>query len=244
LNYEHSGEGNDKYNDRTGMMGYSYSNLNGPKMCFNSVKSWQSGWYGINGAFGDKTKEIFNNSAECLDIDLYGIAGYGDLAASVVLVKFTVRGSEYFVTYNAAYGISSGTLEAANEVTVTTIDAEGRSLLLAQLSAGQSWSRRNMQVNVISIDSAYARVLISENGDPCGPTTSPTTSPPSVSPTTYSPTFSSEPTLSLLPLEEVGNDGQPYPGYPTDAFPLKRCQADCDNDVSIYAFFVETLCHL
>jgi len=177
-------------------MGYSYSNLNGPKMCFNSVKSWQSGWYGINGAFGDKTKEIFDNSAECLDIDLYGIAGYGDLAASVVLVKFTVRGSEYFVTYNAAYGINSGTLEAANEVTVTTIDDEDRSLLLAELSAGQSWSRRNMQVYVISINGAYARVLISENGDPCGPTTSPTTSPPSVSPTTYPPTISSEPTFS------------------------------------------------
>ena len=51
----------------------------GPKMCFNSVKSWQSGWY-RDGQFGDKTREIFDNSAECLDIDLYGIAGYGDLA--------------------------------------------------------------------------------------------------------------------------------------------------------------------
>ena len=121
-------------------MGYSYSNLNGPKMCFNSVKSWQSGWY-RDGAFGDKTRE--NLSSECLDIDLYGIAGYSNPAASVVLVKFTVNGNEYFVTLNAAYGINSGTLEAANEVTVTTIDDEDRSLLLAELSAGQSWSRNN-----------------------------------------------------------------------------------------------------
>lgn len=57
--------------------------------------------------------------------------------------------------------------------------------------------------------------------------------PPSVSPTTSSPSMSESPTLSLLPLEEVGNDGEPYPGYPDDSFPLKRCQSDCDTDVSI-----------
>lgn len=132
----HSEEGNDKYDDRTGMMGYSYSIEDGPKQCFNSVKSYQSGWYGEDGTYGDKTREI--NSSECLDIDLYGIAGYSDPSASVVLVKFSLSGNEYFVTFNAAYGINSGTLEAADKVTVTTIDGGDLSLLLAKLSSGQS----------------------------------------------------------------------------------------------------------
>ncbi len=51
------------------------------------------------------------------------------------------------------------------------------------------------------------------------PTSSPVTADPTESPTSSSPT-------NLLPsLELAGNNGEP-----TDAFPLKECQGDCDDD--------------
>lgn len=37
LNFAHSNEAG-SYKDQSGMMGYSYSNDDGPKMCFNSAK--------------------------------------------------------------------------------------------------------------------------------------------------------------------------------------------------------------
>jgi hypothetical protein len=41
LGFHHSGEGSAEYADQSGMMGYSYSQDDGPKMCFNGAKSWQ-----------------------------------------------------------------------------------------------------------------------------------------------------------------------------------------------------------
>ena len=43
LGLAHSNEGNE-YQDRSGMMGISYGQDNGPLMCFNAAKSWQLGW--------------------------------------------------------------------------------------------------------------------------------------------------------------------------------------------------------
>jgi hypothetical protein len=44
INLAHSGEGTAEYADQTGMMGYSYSEDEGPAMCFNNAKMWQLGW--------------------------------------------------------------------------------------------------------------------------------------------------------------------------------------------------------
>jgi len=43
LGYGHSRDNGAAYDDQTGMMGYSYGVDEGPVMCFNSVKSWQTG---------------------------------------------------------------------------------------------------------------------------------------------------------------------------------------------------------
>ncbi|KAL3760784.1 hypothetical protein ACHAWU_007850 [Discostella pseudostelligera] len=45
LGYAHSNEGGASYADQTGMMGYSYGQDDGPTMCFNAAKSWQTQWY-------------------------------------------------------------------------------------------------------------------------------------------------------------------------------------------------------
>lgn len=43
MNLKHSGEGSDEYDDKSGMMGYSYSGDDIPVMCFNNAKNWQIG---------------------------------------------------------------------------------------------------------------------------------------------------------------------------------------------------------
>jgi len=45
LGLAHSGEGTSTYDDKSGMMGYSYSSDDNPVMCFNNAKNWQLGWF-------------------------------------------------------------------------------------------------------------------------------------------------------------------------------------------------------
>jgi hypothetical protein len=78
LGYGHSNE-KGTYRDQTGMMGYSYSSDDGPLMCFNSAKSWQTGWY------TEKSRIV--QAGDCFEENLYGIADYNNTASSFVLVK-------------------------------------------------------------------------------------------------------------------------------------------------------------
>ena len=45
LNLAHSNERGIEYDDRSGLMGFSYPFSDAPQMCFNSAKSWQLQWY-------------------------------------------------------------------------------------------------------------------------------------------------------------------------------------------------------
>jgi hypothetical protein len=44
MNLMHAGQGTLEYGDQSGMMGYSYSQNDAPKMCFNAAKSSDLGW--------------------------------------------------------------------------------------------------------------------------------------------------------------------------------------------------------
>jgi hypothetical protein len=230
LGYAHSNEGGSSYADQTGMMGYSYSQDDGPVMCFNPAKSWQTQWY------ASKSTVVDPSAGNCFEGKVYGIADYSNAASSVVLVKIDdASATDYFVTFNRQSGINSGTVEGGNQVTVVQAGGEGTSYaessLLAKLSAGGSWSGtidgKTMKVTVLSITTsaspAYATVRISENGNSCSadpivtnaptrlPTASPTTSSPTEPPTlsfspssespTMSPTVSEAPTISESPTE-------------------------------------------
>ena len=181
LGYGHSNEGGTSYADQTGMMGYSYGQDDGPVMCFNAAKSWQTRWY------ASKSTVVDPSAGNCFENKVYGIADYGNAASSTVLVKIDdASATDYFVTFNRQTGINSGTVEAGNQVTVVQAGGEGTSYaessLLAKLSAGGSWSGiidgKTMIVNVLSINTvaspAYAQVRISENGLACGTTGAPT----------------------------------------------------------------------
>ncbi len=218
LGYAHSNEGGTSYADQTGMMGYSYSSDDGPIMCFNPAKSWQTQWY------ASKSTIVDPSAGNCFEGKIYGIADYSNAASSVVLVKIDdASATDYFVTFNRQTGVNSGTVEAGNQVTVVQAGGEGTSYaessLLAKLSAGGSWSGiidgKTMTVNVLSITTssspAYATVRVSENGNSCtpdpivtnAPTRLPTRSPtarPSSAPTTSSPTES--PSASFSPTSD------------------------------------------
>jgi hypothetical protein len=45
LKLPHSSQGSNAYGDETGFMGFSYSEDDGPRECYNTVKNWLLGWY-------------------------------------------------------------------------------------------------------------------------------------------------------------------------------------------------------
>ena len=63
------------------MMGYSYSQDDGPVMCFNGAKSWQAGWY------TSKSTVVNPSTGGCFEGNLFGIADFGNAASSTVLLK-------------------------------------------------------------------------------------------------------------------------------------------------------------
>ncbi|KAL3796919.1 hypothetical protein ACHAW5_005399 [Stephanodiscus triporus] len=157
LGFAHSNELG-PYKDQTGMMGYSYSQDDGPVMCFNGAKSWQTGWL--------PTKSKVINPGEFFESNLHGIADYNNAASSYVLFKINdSSATDIYVAYNRKKGINSGTVEAGDQVTITQAGGEGTSYaeseLLAKLSAGGMWtgtvSGRSVTVHVksiLTIDSA------------------------------------------------------------------------------------------
>lgn len=245
LNFAHSNEGTTEYADQSGMMGYSYSSDDGPLMCFNSAKSYQSGWY--------TTKVVTPSIASCGNYDgrLYGVADFDGnvLGTRTVVVKINDSRSgqqDFFVSYNKQSGLNSGTQEGGNQVMITAATGEGTnyapSTLLAKLSAGSFYSISNFEgtgkaitVTFEALDftttPAAARVIIAYNGMSCGsstlspvtppPTGAPVTPPPTRAPVTASP-VTSFPTKAPVPVTLSPTTP------PVTAQPTKSC-----NDPSI-----------
>jgi hypothetical protein len=233
LNFAHSNEAG-SYKDQSGMMGYSYSNDDGPKMCFNGAKSFQSGWY--------QTKTVTPATADCggFEGQVYGLSDFGTVGGTtVVKINDSTSGSDFFINYNKKNGVNSGTVEGGDQVMITNVESgEGTayaySELLAKLPVGGSYTISNFEgtgkdvvVTFDSMDSsvspAPARVVISYDGMVCGSSTSsPTTMPPSNSPTTLPPTVSptnppptknptKNPTLSPSTLSQSTSPSIPPP---------------------------------
>ena len=113
-------------------MGFSYSQDDGPRMCFNAAKNYQLGWY------SDKTKVISPGAStdNCFAGDLYGTAFYADAGAQTVGIKVnTDTSTDVYIMYNAKTGIQSGTVEGGNQVMVVTTGAEGNALIETTVGA-------------------------------------------------------------------------------------------------------------
>ncbi len=172
------------YGDQSGMMGYSYSQDNGPIMCFNGPKSWQLGWY------DDKAIELdplITPNGQWSG-RLHGIANYSPTISNNVLVKLeTGNDLDYYINFNRKTGINSGTVEGGNQVLITEQGGNGvsksESKQLAKLSNGGTYiiddfggSSLAVTISVTSIDTAanpgYADITISRGT--AAPTASPT----------------------------------------------------------------------
>jgi len=190
INLAHANEGG-TYRDQTGMMGFSYSQDDGPKMCFNAAKSWQLGWY------SDKHIQVDADGA--YSGPLMGIVNYSS-NSSPVLVKINTSSTvDYYVNFNRKTGFNSGTVEGGDQVTVVSAGGEGtgyaESELLAKLSANQEYSTsadgKPIKVSVGSIDttSGIAQVSITFGAQVTpAPTQAPVTPSPTQAPVTPSPT--------------------------------------------------------
>ncbi len=230
LNLAHSGEGTTEYADQSGMMGYSYSQDDGPVMCFNAAKNYQLGWY------SDKTKVVTPGAAtnNCFAGDLHGTALYGNAAAQTVGIKVNNSGSatDYYIMYNARTGIQSGTVEGGNQVMVVQAAGDGtgyaKSTLLAKISTG-SYTFPNLPGTVLYVDTntaaSHASIRIETNSQTCGPP------PPTPPPTTPPPTNAPTPLPTALPTlpQPTSSPTTPPPTNPPTAPPTVNCGAVLDK---------------
>ncbi len=226
----HSGKrGVNQYADQSGMMGYSYSDVDGPTMCFNAAKSYQLGWY-PNQMQSVDPLQLPNGVKE---YTLNGVVDYGN-SDGYVTIRIeddgqNYRGSDYYIGYNRAEDFNAGTLMGENKVQIFEKindwgdrNGPGQSYLLASLGNGESYSwridRTDITVEVLDIAGKDAFITLTGDGptviDPTPqptnkPTESPTDAPtsgPTKSPTdapssapTESPT--AVPTVAIAPVE-------------------------------------------
>lgn len=157
LNLAHSGLPNDSvYADKSGMMGFSYSDQNGPIQCFNAAKSYQLGWYSAQTSSINPLDFIGNSQTFILN----GISNYrkdGQNGDALVSLRLEHEGSDggvdYYIGYNRKNGCNSGTTQAPNRVTLLEKDnpyatsdgpdGYGLSRRIAALKAGKSTTIKN-----------------------------------------------------------------------------------------------------
>jgi len=192
LGFRHSRDGGVDYEDRTGLMGYTYSGLNGPRMCLNGAKSYQSGWY------HDATKTITpmitpaGNGNTCFIGRLYGVAEYeagnSDKTVIIKINDYREGKDSYFVAFNRALRMNYGTQEGRNSVIITKARGEGEnaspSELIAKLNPLGKFAFRNfagtgkkLVVEVVSRRARFPEVRIQLAGEQCEGTFPPTPSP-------------------------------------------------------------------
>ena len=185
-------------------MGYSYSQDEGPRMCFNNAKNWQLGWY------TDRRAIVTPLVSSSWTGNLVGVAQYSStLDGQFVILKVEGGSLDYYVGFNRATGINSGTVEARNQVTIQSRalgTGYATSTLVAKLSADGTYSISNfggsgdeVVIKVVSIDIAsltgFATVQVYKVGvETKAPTKTPTKSPIVTSSPTKAPIVTSSPT--------------------------------------------------
>lgn len=182
LNLGHSGE-TAIYDDQQGMMGFSYSSEDAPRMCFNGAKYAQLGWLdegtGIVTHFADDFSKTFR---------IEGVAreSWDNGNPEVVRVTDSSWSDEYFINFNWRSGFNSQTQEAANQVTITRRPKSpdrAESDLVAKLSAGGSYDIResgdDIPVTVNSINTSTGRASVTVGRLTAAPTQSPVEPVPS-----------------------------------------------------------------
>jgi len=208
LGLHHSGIlGGSEYADKTGMMGFSYLEDDGPKMCFNAAKSYQLGWYpDAMEAVDPRSLPGGSQSFTLNGVEDYE-TGNGLVSLRLLYTGATKGGKDYYVGYNRATAGNINELSQAEQNKVLLYQKDslynqgdgqstGISWRMASLDVGEShsWMVGDTEVilTVESIVDADAIVTLTGGVAPVSPTETPTETP-TVSPT-VSPTKNTEPT--------------------------------------------------
>mmetsp|Transcript_26781 Transcript_26781/g.65122 ORF Transcript_26781/g.65122 Transcript_26781/m.65122 type:complete len:969 (+) Transcript_26781:574-3480(+) len=148
-----------EYDDKTGLMGYSYNHKEFPKMCFNPAKSWQLKWY--------SNKEVtYTPTCSEVTMKVGSIIDYEANQVQTVLLQISQSSlsSDYYMTYNARTLFNRETQEGGNKLVIDAQGGNGRtfskSTLEARLEVGESFEMKNF--NGVSGDKVV--VHFSERG--------------------------------------------------------------------------------
>ena len=114
LGLEHSAKGKNEYGDEVGIMGYGNTLDNGRK-CYNTVKSWQMGWY-------EEGYKIIDPLQETYEGDIVGIANFDERGGKDVLLKITGHddGNDYYVAFNRRDAMNKDSTVGVDKIVVTT----------------------------------------------------------------------------------------------------------------------------
>lgn len=115
LGLSHSGKNGDDYSDKTGMMGYSFKDDDGPLQCFNPAKSYKLGWYEKSVVEWDPLEKgtWFGN--------IVGVTDYNNTAGTqTVILKIPrkVNGKHLYVGYNRKKNFNRGVVNEGNKVVI------------------------------------------------------------------------------------------------------------------------------
>jgi hypothetical protein len=108
MKLDHSNE-DGAYGDASSMMGYSDPYDESPTMCFNGAKHWFLGWY------DDRKQEINPRDGPWVG----NVVAFVDYMSATGADKILLKVADYYIQYNRAKGINSGTQEKRDEITVT-----------------------------------------------------------------------------------------------------------------------------
>jgi hypothetical protein len=207
----HSGiKGESEYADTSGYMGYSFSSDDTPRMCYNSAKSYELGWY------EDRTLSMnpLNLSGGPHQYILNGVADY-EISTGYIAIRLEYEGAskdggiDYYLGFNRRRWINEGTQLNANHVVVLEKEntdgadrpdgrGDGKSWVVGALSmSGQTSIELNFDVTTVTVEllriSGYNAVVTITNG--AEPTKSPV-QPPVQSPVQSPVQLTESPTQS------------------------------------------------
>ena len=118
MNFGHSGYDGKSYKDHSCLMGNPSYGDDGPEVCWNGAKSWESGWYASDSMTVDPTVGVAS-------LDLVGVADWVENVYTsgqhkvVLKIQDTSEPESFYVIYNRAKGPNQGVTFAKDEVTVT-----------------------------------------------------------------------------------------------------------------------------
>lgn len=157
LGLAHSGVPQNRYGDRSGVMGFSYDNDDWPRMCFNPAKSYQLGWY--EGAYA-----TWHPSDGTWIGTMVGVADYdADDSSRTVVLRIPQDGEDLYIGYNRKKGPNRQVVTYGDQLTIVSQgDGYSDSTFVGSVAIKGRTTIMNGQVTVdfISTNGIQARVAV------------------------------------------------------------------------------------